>query len=170
MHLFKIGEDVGVRTDLGLIVRARITGERENGKFVVQRFNGYGWSAEEEVSADCLTTCLPMPADRELYESQVPTDERESTTFTQDFRIAEAFGVTAIADTYRRAFAGWKHHYKYLTELAMTLNHRLHYWFNVAGESDERTKLYRELWQQANDWGYNNLKGDELSFFLRVLD
>ena len=170
MHLFKIGEDVGVRTELGLIVRARITGERESGKFAVQRFNGYGWSAEEEVSADRLTTCLPMPADRELYESQVPTDERESTTFTQDFRIAEAYGVAAIAGTYRRAFAGWKHHYKYLTELAMVLNHRLHYWFHTAGENDARTKLYNRFWQQTYDWGCAHLKGVELSFFYAVLD
>ena len=170
MPEFKIGDAVGIRTELGLVVGGRITGRRDDGRFAVRRFNGYGWANEEVVTADRLTTCRPMPADRELYESQVPTSERESTTFTQDFRIAEAYGVAAIKDTYRRAFSGWKTSYKYLTELTMTLNHRLHYWFNVAGEDDERTKLYRELWQQANDWGCNNLKGDELSFFLRVLD
>ena len=170
MPQFKIGDDVGVRTELGLIVRGRITAGHGDGKFTVQRFNGYGWTAEEEVSADKLTTCSPMPADREIYESQVPTSERESTTFTQDFRIAETYGVAAIKGTYRRAFSGWKTSYKYLTELTMTLNHRLHYWFNAAGEDDERTKLYSELWERTDAWGYNNLKGEELSFFLRVLD
>ena len=170
MPHFKIGDDVGVRTELGLIVRGRITAGHGDGKFTVQRFNGYGWTAEEEVSADKLTNCSPMPADREIYESQVPTSERESTNFTQDFRIAESYGVAAIADTYRRAFAGWKHHYKYLTELAMVLNHRLHYWFHTAGENDERTKLYNRFWQQTYDWGCAHLKGDELSFFCAVLD
>ena len=117
-----------------------------------------------------LQRLLALPTDREIFESQVPASERESTTFCRDFMMAEVYGVAAIRDTFNRAFAGWKHHYKYLTELAMTLNHRLHYWFNEAGEEDERTKLYSELWQRADEWGYNNLKGDELSFFLRVLD
>ena len=170
MPQFKIGDEVGVRTELGLIVRGRITGRRDDGKFVVKRFNGCGWATEEVGDGDHLTTCRPMPADRELYESQVPTSERESTTFTQDFRIAEAYGVAAIRDTYRRAFAAWKSQYKYLTELTMVLNHRLHHWFYVAGEDDERTKLYSRLWDESFEWGKANLKGDELYFFLSVLD
>lgn len=111
-----------------------------------------------------------MPTDRELYESQVATSERESTTFTQDFRIAEAFGVAAIQDTYNRAFKGWRNSYKYLTELTMTLNHRLHYWFHVAGEDDARTKLYTRLWEESFAWGRSHLKGEELNFFETVLD
>lgn len=170
MPQFKIGDEVGVRTELGLIVRGRITGRRDDGRFAVRRFNGYGWSNEEVVATDHLTTCRPMPADKELYESQVPTSERESTTFTQDFRIAETYGVAAIRDTYRRAFAAWKSQYKYLTELTMVLNHRLHHWFYVAGEDDERTKLYSRLWDESFEWGKANLKGDELYFFLSVLD
>lgn len=121
-------------------------------------------------SIKTLERLLALPPDREIFESQVPTDERESTTFCRDFMMAEIYGVSAIRDTFNRAFAGWKNNYKYLTELAMTLNHRLFFWNAVAGEDDARTKLYNELWQQADNWGYNNLKGDELSFFLRVLD
>ena len=117
-----------------------------------------------------LQRLLALRTDREIFESQVPASERESTTFCRDFMMAEVYGVAAIRDTFNRAFAGWKHHYKYLTELAMTLNHRLHYWFNAVGEDDERTKLYSELWERTDAWGYNNLKGEELSFFLRVLD
>ena len=127
-------------------------------------------TAGEHRTAARLQRLLALPPDREIFESQVPASERESTTFCRDFMMAEVYGVAAIRDTFNRAFAGWKSHYKYLTELATTLNHRLHYWFNAAGEDDERTKLYNELWQRADDWGYNNLKGEELSFFLRVLD
>jgi len=111
-----------------------------------------------------------VPADRDLYDSQVAREDRESTTFTQDFMIAEAYGVPAIKDTFNRAFAGWKNSHKYLAELTMTLNHRLHSWFYRMGENDERTKLYNDLWQKAYDWGCANLKGDELSFFYSVLD
>ena len=31
-----------------------------------------------------------------------------TTTFWQDFSIADAFGVAAIKDTFKRAFAEWK--------------------------------------------------------------
>ena len=127
-------------------------------------------TTEEPRTAERLQRLLALPPDREIFESQVPASERESTNFCRDFMIAEVYGVAAIRDTFNRAFAGWKSHYKYLTELAMTLNHRLFYWHETAGENDERTKLYSELWQRADDWGYNNLKGEELSFFLRVLD
>ena len=127
-------------------------------------------TAGEPRTAARLQRLLALPPDREIFESQVPASERESTTFCRDFMMAEVYGVAAIRDTFNRAFAGWKSHYKYLTELAMTLNHRLFYWHETAGENDERTKLYSELWQRADDWGYNNLKGEELSFFLRVLD
>ena len=124
----------------------------------------------EPRTAERLQRLLALPPDREIFESQVPSSERESTTFCRDFMMAEVYGVAAIRNTFNRAFAGWKHHYKYLTELAMTLNHRLFYWHETAGENDERTKLYSELWERTDAWGYNNLKGEELSFFLRVLD
>ena len=111
-----------------------------------------------------------MPADRELFESQVPICERESTTFCQDFLIAERFGLAAIKDTYSRAFAEWKSSYKYLTELCMTLCHLIVFHLQRDPKNEDRTNLYSDLWQKTFDWGLANLKGDELKFFLAVLD
>lgn len=112
-----------------------------------------------------------MPADRELFESQVPTSERESTTFCSDFLIAERCGgIAGIKDTFNRAFNGWKSHFKYLTELAMVLNHLLAMHYTNDGADDDRTNLYNELWQKTFEWGRTNLKGDELAFFYSVLD
>ena len=167
---FSIGDEIGVRTDIGLIVHAKITSVRDDGTYGIKRFNGIRWGGEEIVSSAELTHFRPMPSDRELYESEVPTEDRESTTFTQDFAIAEAYGISAIKDTYNRAFTGWKHAYKYLTELAMTLNHRIHHWYYKAGEDDERTILYNDLWNRLMDWCRANLKGDQLQFFEAVLD
>lgn len=124
----------------------------------------------EPRTAERLQRLLALPPDSEIFESQVPASERESTTFCRDFMMAEVYGVAAIRDTFNRAFAGWKSHYKYLTELTMTLNHRLHYWFHTIGEDDERTKLYSRLWDETFEWGKANLKGEELNFFLAVLD
>lgn len=167
---FNIGEIVGARTGTGLIGTAKVAAINADGSYSIRRFNGVCFGDEETISASELSPNRPMPADRELYESQVPTEERESTTFTQDFMIAEAYGISAIRDTYNRAFAGWKNCYKYLTELCMTLNHRIHHWYSEAGENDERTALYNELWNKLMDWCRTNLKDDELQFFEAVLD
>lgn len=156
--------------DIGLIVYAKVTSVRTDGTYGIKRFNGIRWGDEEIVSSNKLIHFRPMPSDRELYESQVATEDRESTTFTQDFMIAEAFGIPAIKDTYNRAFAGWKNCYKYLAELAMTLNHRIHHWYYKAGENDERTILYNDLWNRLMGWCRVNLKGEELNFFEAVLD
>ena len=37
------------------------------------------------------------------------------TTFWNDFSIADRFGLSAIQDTFSRAFEEWKENYKYLT-------------------------------------------------------
>lgn len=54
-----------------------------------------------------------------------------STTFWDDFSIADAFGVGAIKDTYNRAFKEWKSDYRYLTDLVIVLNHKCWYWYGT---------------------------------------
>ena len=89
------------------------------------------------------------------------------TTFFEDFTIAEYFGVNAIKDTYNRAFNEWKNDYKYLTELVMVLNWKIweHYETN-----EPLAKLYNDLWEQADNYACNNLKGEELDYFYRTTD
>ena len=88
------------------------------------------------------------------------------TTFWSDFSIADRFGADAIRDTYKRAFNEWKGSYVYLTELTMVLNHKT--W--QFKDNDEICKLYIELYYQTLDYAYDNLKGDELSYFLETTD
>ena len=90
------------------------------------------------------------------------------TTFWQDFSIAEAFGIKAIKDTYTRAFNEWKSDYKYLTELVLILNRKC--WYFYSKGNSEYSKLYSDLYYEANDWAYENLKGDELSYYYCTLD
>lgn len=89
------------------------------------------------------------------------------TTFWDDFSIADAFGVGAVKDTYKRAFNEWKTNYKYLTELVMVLNHKIwqHYQKN-----ETLATLYDTLWREADEWACDNLKGDELSYFYQTTD
>lgn len=94
-------------------------------------------------------------------------DYEFKTTFWSDFTIADAFGTEAIKDTFNRAFKYWKDNYEYLTELVLVLNWKIwqHYEKNEA-----YAKLYNELWMKADNYGLDNLKGDELNYFIRTLD
>ena len=95
------------------------------------------------------------------------------TTFWEDFTIADLFGLSAmfglsaIRDTYNRAFEEWKEDYKFLTELVLVLNHKI--WQNYKSRP-EVAALYNDLWEQADRYAVENLKDDELSYFFEVTD
>lgn len=90
------------------------------------------------------------------------------TTYWEDFSIAERFGKSAIIDTYQRAMKEHKNDYKILTEIVLILNHKI--WHHYNNHNEPLADLYNELWQKADAWCCENLKGDELTYFYRVLD
>ena len=79
------------------------------------------------------------------------------TTFWEDFSIADAFGESAIRDTYNRAFNEWKQNYKYLTELVMVLNWKI---WQYHGKNEQIAQVYNKLWEQADLYACENLKGE----------
>ena len=89
------------------------------------------------------------------------------TTFWSDFSIADRFGLPAVRDTFRRAFEEWKGDYKYLTELVLVLNHKIWQYHET---SPEFAKQYQSLWEQADRYAAENLKDDELGYFLDTTD
>lgn len=89
------------------------------------------------------------------------------TTFFEDFSIADKFGVDAVKDTYARVLKEWKHDYKYLTELVMILNWKIWQYYN---HKDELANVYNELWQKADNYACEHLKGEELSYFYQTTD
>lgn len=89
------------------------------------------------------------------------------TTFWMDFSIADKFGVSAIKDTFKRAFKEWKSNYIYLTELVIVLNHKIWEYYE---KNDTYAKLYNDLWEEADNYACENLKGDELRHFYEVTD
>lgn len=90
------------------------------------------------------------------------------TTFWDDFSIADMFGVAAIKDTYKNAFESWKDNVEYLTELVMVLNWKI--WQHHEQSNRDFAIVYDELWRTADGWAYDNLKGDDLSYFLKTTD
>lgn len=90
------------------------------------------------------------------------------TTFYQDFTIADAFGPSAIKDTFNRAFNEWKDNYKYLTELVMVLNWKI--WEYYEAHNRQYVNVYSALWQEADAYACDNLHGEEAAYFFRVTD
>ena len=89
------------------------------------------------------------------------------TTLWDDFSIADRFGSAAIKDTYKKAFDFAKDDYKYLTELVMVLNHKIWYWYN---KNEKMGHLYNSLWEETDSYAMDNLKDEELSYFLETTD
>lgn len=108
-----------------------------------------------------------MEIQLENWTIEQMTGYKPITTFYLDFSIADKFGTAAIQDTYDRASAGWKDNYKYLTELVMVLNWKCWRWYQV---NDEYSILYAKLYEELNNWCIDNLKGDELTYYLETTD
>ena len=89
------------------------------------------------------------------------------TTFWNDFSIADHFGAAAIKDTYKRAFEEWKNNYEYLTELVIVLNYKIWEWYT---KNEAIARIYNDLWETADLYATENLKGEELSHFYRITD
>ena len=90
------------------------------------------------------------------------------TTFWSDFTIGELVsGVDGVKDTFKRAFAEWKSNVEYLTELVMVLNHKCWNWYR---KDDELCQVYSDLYYEANDYAYENLQGDDLTYYFNILD
>ena len=90
-----------------------------------------------------------------------------TTTFWDDFSIADRFGIPAIKDTFKRAFESWRDNYVYLTELVIVLNHKIWEWH---AKNEAVARVYNDLWMQADIWACETLDGDEATFFYRTTD
>ena len=61
----------------------------------------------------------------------------------------------------------WKHDYKYLTELVLVLNHKA---WQHQDMNPVLSELYIQLYEIADNYAIDNLKGYELKYFFEVTD
>lgn len=96
------------------------------------------------------------------------TGYEPKTTYWEDFSIADSFGAAEVRDTFKRCFTDdVKQNVEYITELVMVLNWKIHQHY----QSDRSlAEVYNKLWATADSWCIDNLKGKELSYFLRTTD
>lgn len=105
------------------------------------------------------------------FSLRIPTWNVEcytpKTTFWQDFWIASVYGTDAVWDTYNRAMKEWKDNHIFMTELALVLNHMG--WAYHKKDANMACILFT-LWEKHIDWCYENLKGEELDYFMNTVD
>ena len=90
------------------------------------------------------------------------------TTFWDDFMIADVFGISAVKDTYKRAFREWKTNYIYLTELVLVLNWKC--WYHFEHNDTELSRVYSRLFYEAREYALTHLKGEEFEYFFKTTD
>ena len=97
----------------------------------------------------------------------LPNGYEMQTTFWSDFTIADAFGVDAIKDTFNRAFNEWKSNVEYITELAMVMSWKSCFYY---GKNEEYMNLYSELYHKVDEWCMDNLKENDLVYYIQTTD
>ena len=117
-----------------------------------------------------MQTILETAARREMaWKEMVKENGYEPfTTFYSDFTIAELVsGANGVKDTYKRAVDAWSKDTKYVTELVMVLNHKI---FEHYSANKTMAAVYNSLWEKLDNWCLDNLKDEDLKYYIRVLD
>lgn len=91
------------------------------------------------------------------------------TTFWLDFSIAERFGEKAIRRTFDGFMTSFGDNYEFMTELALTTNHKLNLHFK---SNKELAKIYEKLWVEVDNYVFEHFKDNEkaLSYYLHTTD
>ena len=61
----------------------------------------------------------------------------------------------------------WKNNAEYATELALILNWKIWYWQD---KNEALARLYDELWRETDQWCMENLKDEDLQYYLQTTD
>lgn len=109
------------------------------------------------------------------WELPEMTGYEPCTTFWQDFSIADVFVLNgmepdAVQDTHNRSWEMVKNMslgIKGLTEYIMVLNWKIHQHYP---ENMELSKLYDTLWKETDAWAMDNLKGEDLDYYIETTD
>lgn len=97
----------------------------------------------------------------------LPNGYKMTTTFFEDFTIAEKFGANGIKQTFENSFKCYKYNHVYLTELAIVMSNKSCWWYE---KNNDFMMMYAEYYRIVDEWCMNNLKEDELTFYLNATD
>lgn len=98
----------------------------------------------------------------------MPEGYEFKTTFAMDYKIANAFGASAVKDTYRRSMRDWSDNVLYMKEMSAVLN--LMCWDYYHAGNMEMSKLYSDLYHECYHKCLRKFKGEELHEYWEFLD
>lgn len=104
-----------------------------------------------------------------------------ANTFASDFEIALMFGkLEGVEETYKRAFEEWKKDIRYITALALTMNHLGWKYYE---RNEKIGKKFFEKWheldafildcdydEETDEEHYKNFTPEEVHYFIRACD
>lgn len=93
--------------------------------------------------------------------------KKRKTTFFSDLSIAECYGINEIKDTYKRVLKAWKTDVVFMSEFVIALNQKI--WQHYK-DNKPLSKVYDELWRQADEFCMDNFKEEDLIYYLRYTD
>ena len=88
------------------------------------------------------------------------------TTFYEDFTIAEAFGASAVRETFQRAKREWSIDYKYFTELLLMIELKMHECY-MNGDED-LLEAYCEIVDKGNMYRKQHFDSEASEYFYGV--
>ena len=95
------------------------------------------------------------------------TGYKPVTSLWDMFTIAEKLGEKSLEDFFGKAFEKCKTNYLAMTELVIVTNHKIWEYYKT---DEPLARLYNSLWEKCDLWAIENLKGDELEYFVSTTD
>lgn len=89
------------------------------------------------------------------------------TTFISDFKIASAFGASAVQDTFDNAYECYRDNLVYATELAISMSIWSCHFYDI---NQELSLLYSDLYHKIDNWCMSHFKGKDLQFYINITD
>ena len=94
--------------------------------------------------------------------------DRPSTLFYADFKVAEAYGIKAVKDTFKNCGDLTKRDWKEVAELSVVLNHLL--WEAYYAKNEPLAKLYDKLWREVDGLCHSWTDEDRATYYFNLTD
>lgn len=102
------------------------------------------------------------------FSGEPSEEDRPSTLFYADFKVAEPFGEKAVKDTFKNCGDLTKRDWKEVAELSVVLNHLL--WEAFYAKNEPLAKLYDKLWREVNGLCHSWTDEERVSYYFHLTD
>lgn len=102
------------------------------------------------------------------YDGTPSEEDRPSTLFYADFKVAEAFGEKSVKDTYKNCGDLSERDWKEVAELSVALNHLL--WEAYNAHNEPLARLYDGFWREVDGICSSWEDEERADYYFRLTD